>query len=104
MVWSLFKKKPSLIKQMTNTPIVREKPLYEQFGRIGGGIGPVEVSNIIRHADGGFPARLVDLCNEGRGKDGHFQSICSTREGAVGLCEMRFLVPLEAKGQTKETD
>ncbi len=84
--------------------IVRERPLYEQFTRIGGEIGPRDVSWIIREADAGRPARLVDLFNEGRQKDGHLQSTCSTREGAVGLCELRFLIPDALGKSTEETD
>lgn len=98
-----FKTKKASIARLNDTPILSELPLYQQFNRIGGGIGPVQVSNILREADCGRPAHLVDLFHENRAKDGHLQSICSTREGAVGLCELRFVVPEDASSETEET-
>jgi len=60
--------------------------LANQFTRIGGGLTPTDVSNIIREADAGNIYRLVDLGNEARQKDGHLQSLLGTREAAlVGL-------------------
>jgi phage gp29-like protein len=76
-----------------SAPVIHEKPLHEQFQRIGGGLTPQDVSRIISSADSGQPARLYDLANEGRQKDGHIQSVCSTREGAVALCNVEFIGP-----------
>lgn len=98
----IVEKKPAA-KKPSNIPIVNEQPLYRQFQRIGGNIGPRDVSTIIREADGGMPARLVDLFHESREKDGHLQSICSTREGAVGLCDLRFVIPENQEKETEET-
>lgn len=81
--------------------VVREKPLWEQFTRIGGGLTPADVSNIIREADGGQPARLYDLGNESRQKDGHLQGILGTREGAVGLSDLDFVLPEDATPEEK---
>jgi phage gp29-like protein len=75
---------------LNDGPVVGGKPLWQQFQRIGGGIGPEEVSWIIREADAGQPGRLVDLFNEARQKDAHLQSVCSTHEGAVALCPISF--------------
>jgi len=47
----------------------------------------------MQEADAGQPARLVDLFNESRQKDGHLQSVLSTRERAVSLCEISFVIP-----------
>lgn len=78
-------------KLVTHRVNVREKPLHEQFTRIGGGITPADVSRILQTADAGQPARLIDLFNEGRQKDGHLQGICYTRDVAVALCECDFI-------------
>lgn len=83
--------------------LVREKPLYEQFQRIGGGIGPVEVTSILQMADMGQPARLIDLGNESREKDGHLQSCCGTRDRAVALCDLAFIeAPHDARLKDKK--
>lgn len=80
--------------QLTSTkPVAGARPLWDQFQRIGGGIGPLDVSAILQEADSGQPARLVDLYNESREKDGHLQSVASTRERAVSLCELSFVLP-----------
>lgn len=79
---------PKLVTTRVN---VREKPLYEQFSRIGAGLTPADVSRILYSADSGQPARLIDLFNESRQKDGHLQGICYTREIAVSLCEVDFI-------------
>src|SRR6185503_14998611 len=80
-------------KLTSGVPVVGSKPLWDQFQRIGGGLTPVEVSSIVREADAGQPARLVDLFNESREKDGHLQSVCGTRERAVSLCDLSFVIP-----------
>lgn len=79
---------PKLVTTRVN---VREKPLYEQFSRIGAGLTPADVSRILYTADSGQPARLIDLFNESRQKDGHLQGICYTRDIAVSLCECDFI-------------
>lgn len=63
--------------------IVPQLPLYLQLQRIGGSVTPVQVSQIIREADGGKIRRLVDLSNESRQKDGHLQGILKTLEDSV---------------------
>lgn len=80
-------------KITTTTPVVRERPLYEQFTRIGGQLRPDQVSWIVRCADAGQPASLIDLGNESRQKDGHLQGILSARESAVAACGLDFVVP-----------
>lgn len=89
--WTSFKQIFSPPKLVTTARPVRSLPLHEQFQRIGGGIGPKEVSAIIAARDMGQPARFYDLFNETRQKDGHLQSVCGTREGAVGLCDLAFV-------------
>jgi phage gp29-like protein len=89
----------------TDAPIVVAKPLHEQYQRIGGGITPVDVSEILRQADAGQPARLVDLMNESRQKDGHLQGVMSTRDRAVSLVELDFVQPEDAnRAERKAAD
>jgi len=86
-------------------PIAHDKPLWQQFQRIGGGLTPVDVSEILRQADMGQPARLVDLANESRQKDGHLQGVLSTRERAVALVDLDFVEPENPKrAEKKATD
>jgi len=88
-----FQRAFSPTKLTAGKPVAGSKPLWDQFQRIGGGLTPVEVSGIMQEADAGQPARLVDLFNESRQKDGHLQSVLSTRERAVSLCEISFVIP-----------
>lgn len=67
--------------------------IWEQFSRIGGGLTPLDVSVIIRQADGGDPSRLIDLANESRQKIGHLQSVLFTRESALSGLEWQVLLP-----------
>lgn len=93
---SWFRRALAPSKVAGSARVVREKPLWEQFTRIGGNLTPQDVSNIIREADAGQPARLYDLSNESRQKDGHLQGILGTREGAVGLSDLDFVLPEDA--------
>jgi phage gp29-like protein len=77
----------------TRIPSIREKPLWEQFQRIGGGIDPAGVSAILATADAGQPSLLIDLFNESRQKDGHLQGICGMRDIAVSRCDFRVVGP-----------
>ncbi len=77
-------------------PVTRVKPLWEQYGRIGGGLTPIDVSWIIREADQGNRTRLVDLMSETRQRDGHIQGILYTRETAATLVQLDFIAPPNA--------
>jgi phage gp29-like protein len=63
--------------------VLPQLPLALQLQRIGGGLTPMQVSEIIRQADVGYMYRLVDLANEARQKDCHLQAILGTRETAL---------------------
>ena len=63
--------------------VVEDLPLWNQASRIGGGLTPLVVSNIIREADGGDVRRLVDLINECRQRDCHLQAVCSVHEETI---------------------
>lgn len=71
--------------------------IWAQFARLGGQLKPTEISQIIREADTGYPARLIDLWNESRQKDGHVQSVCFTRESAVAGLDWELCVPGEER-------
>lgn len=77
-------------------------PLNMQFQRIGGNITPATVTKILRDADAGYPARLVDLTNESRQKDGHLHGTLSTRDMAVALLPLEFVPPDDATPQEEE--
>lgn len=64
-------------------------PSVLHHGRIGGGLTPEDVSDIMIAADQGNPQRLIDLFDESRQKDGHLQSICATRENEVAGLEFQ---------------
>lgn len=78
-------------KLITTRVQLREKPLHEQFQRIGAGLTPADVSRILQRADQGQPGTLYDLFHESREKDGHLQGICYTRDVAVSLCGLDFV-------------
>ena len=61
--------------------------LHEQFERIGGNLRPEQVSAILMEADGGRPARFVDLMHESRQKDGHLHSVLQASEVAITALE-----------------
>lgn len=89
-------------KVVTHRVVLRQKPLHQQFQRIGGNLTPAEVSQILQYADAGQPARLIDLWQESREKDGHLQSICYTRETAVAQLPIAFLIPEHPKRVEKK--
>lgn len=62
---------------------IEDLPLYHQIQRIGGQMTPPQVSAIYREADAGYMARLADLANDCRQKDGQLQSTLGQREMAV---------------------
>jgi len=82
--------------------VVGPQPLFDQFERIGGGLTPGQVSSIIRDADTGNIRRFVDLANESRQKDGHLQSVLSTRELSLKALDWEIQPPEEASEPEKQ--
>lgn len=81
--------------------IISEPALYNQHTRIGGGLTPADVSEILSEVDTGYLYRYVDLFNESRQKDCQLQAVCATREMAVA--GMRFeVLPASPKRQDKK--
>lgn len=85
--------------QVTN---LLETPLWAQFSRIGGGVSPATVSNIILEADSGCPTRLVDLFHECRQRDGSMQHTLSLREVSVAALDWAIELPENAKRKDKK--
>jgi len=68
-------------------------PLWSQFSRIGGNLTPLTVTAILQEADGGHPARLVDLFHECRQKDCHLQSVMASAEQDITSLEWMVAPP-----------
>lgn len=82
--------------------LIPESPLWSQFTRIGANLTPQQVSNIIRDADQGRPAMLVDLVHECRQKDGHMQAVLGVRELAVAALDWSIDPPPDATDAEKQ--
>lgn len=67
----------------SDSAVVGDLPLSQQYQRIGGNLTPQQVSSIIQEADGGNIRRFIDLLNEARQKDGHLHAVLQTRELAL---------------------
>lgn len=103
--WNWLTRAPQPSKaNLTNGPnaVSGSRALWEQYGRIGGSVSPTQVTNILRDADGGRPARLLDLGFEARQKDGHLQSVLGTRDRAVALSDLQFIEPDDASAKEKK--
>lgn len=77
-------------------------PLSSSFSRIGGNLTPLAVSDIIREADGGYPARLVDLFHECRQKDCHLQAVMSAAEQDITGLDWVVAAPPDATPAEEE--
>jgi phage gp29-like protein len=99
LVQKLFRSKPLV----GSASVLPELPLYFQYSRIGGNVTPARVSAILQSADAGTVNELVDLANESRQKDGHLQSVLSTRENALASLEL-LIEPAIAHGEEEATE
>jgi phage gp29-like protein len=71
----------NMVRDMGRVDIVQPQNLYLSSSvRIGGELGPAQVSNIIRQADVGYLWQLIDLAREAREKDCHLHAVLSTFE------------------------
>lgn len=84
--------------------VVAPPALYNQHIRIGGGLTPEQVTEILRLADTGYMYRLVDLANEARQKDCHLQSILGTSEMVVANLPWQVTAASDSKEDTKAAD
>lgn len=77
--------------------VVADLSLWQQFSRVGGGLTPTDVSMIIRQADSGDMAALVELAQESRQKDGHLQGCLEQCEESIASLEWSLILPDGAK-------
>jgi phage gp29-like protein len=73
--------------------VVSELRLLDQFGRIGGSLTPLIISQIVAEADSGRPARLIDLLHEARQKSGHLQGVMTAFELQIQELEYQIVPP-----------
>jgi len=87
-------------RAQSNVPMgaaIPDQSQWEAVRRIGGGLTPAQVTAIIRSADGGDMARLVDLANEMRQKDGHLQCVLQTLETSIECLQWELVLPGDTK-------
>jgi phage gp29-like protein len=70
----------NMVRDMGRVDVVRPQNLFMSSTRIGGELGPAQVSNIIQQADTGYLWQLIDLARESREKDCHLHAVLSTFE------------------------
>lgn len=63
--------------------VVGDLAMWNQASRIGGGLTPTRIANIIRCADTGDIRELMDLANECRQRDSHLHAVLSVAEESV---------------------
>lgn len=63
--------------------VVGDLAMWNQSARIGGGLTPQRIANIIRAADTGDIRELMDLANECRQRDSHLHAVLSVAEESV---------------------
>ncbi len=81
--------------------VIQELSIWQQGGRIGGGLTPRQVSNIIRMADAGYLAPLMDLAHECRQKDAHLQAVLGVGEDSIVGLPWRLVLPEDARAKDK---
>lgn len=85
--FGVVEKGPRLPRIMRDPGLVKPLPLSLQLQRIGGGVTPAQVSEILRQADTGYMYQLMDLACDARQKDCHLHSVLQTREIAVQMLD-----------------
>lgn len=84
------------------TGVIPALSIWQQFHRIGGGLTPGDVSNIIREADTGRMYRLMDLANDARQKDCHLQAVLAQSEEAISGLQWELVLPENALAREKK--
>jgi phage gp29-like protein len=85
----------------TTRRIVGDIPLSAQLRRIGGGLTPQRVTEILRNADTGRIYELVDLANESRQKDTDLHALLAVREDMLAGLPWQVTEPPEATPDEK---
>ena len=78
-----FEAKRQRLPASSRGRVIDDLPLWNQNARIGGGLKPADVTRIIRQADSGNMASLMDLANESPQKDCHLQAVLSQSEESI---------------------
>ena len=81
--------------------VVGEPPLWAHGVRLGGGITPQQITAVMREADAGYPARLVDLANECRQRDCHLQAVLASLELSLAGLGWQIVPPTDARAKDK---
>jgi phage gp29-like protein len=81
--------------------VVPDLALWNQATRIGGGLTPTRVTNIIRQADTGDMAQLQDLAHECRQRDPHLQAVLATSEESIAGLQWQIVPPANARAKDK---
>ncbi len=87
---------------MAGARVVPDLSLWSQFQRIGGSLTPLQVTNIIRQADGGQMAPLMDLANDSRQKDSTLQAVLAQSEECIAGLEWQLELPDRPKRKEKK--
>lgn len=82
--------------------VIGNLSLWEQFQRVGGGLTPERVTQIVRLADVGDMTQLMDLANDARQKDCHLQGVLLTSEEAVAGLAWELVEPKKATKKEKK--
>jgi phage gp29-like protein len=88
-------------KRGAKTQVIADQALWSQAARIGGGLTPPQLANIIDEANAGDPRRLVDLANECRQRDCHLQATLSVNEESIAGLEWAIVLPDDARAKDK---
>lgn len=81
--------------------VIPDQALWFQFQRVGGGMTPQRLSQILRTADTGDLTQYVDLLMDARQKDGHLQGILSQVEESIAELDWTLSLPEGARAKDK---
>lgn len=81
--------------------VVEDLALWNHAARIAGGITPQQISAILREADAGYTARLIDLANECRQRDAHLQCVLATSEESIAGLAWQIVPPEKPRAKDK---
>lgn len=81
--------------------VIPDLALWNASSRIGGGITPARISQILRDADLGLMTHLMDLANECRQRDAHLQAVLATSEESIAGLGWQLSLPEDARAKDK---
>lgn len=98
---SPHKQKRARVPSGARATVVEALALWNQSSRIGGGITPARISQIMRSADLGDMRDLVDLANECRQRDSHLHAVLSSWEETCAGLNWQLALPEDARAKDK---